>query len=71
MDRCTIETISAPYTLRYRMESVRALAGEPKPEHGALADPNYEGTAAADTALGPRFNRIGKDANRRPIRVSS
>ena len=36
-----------------------------------LADPNYEGTAAADTALGPRFNRVGEKANRRPIPVNS
>jgi len=42
-----------------------------KPEDRVLADPNYEGTAAADTALGPRFNRVGEKANRRPIPVSS
>ena len=71
MDGCTGDQISAPYALRSRSESVRALAGERKPEDRALADPNYEGTAAADTALGPRFNRVGEKANRRPIPVSS
>ncbi len=37
----------------------------------ALADPNYEGTATADAALGTRFNRAGEEANRRPIPVNS
>jgi hypothetical protein len=36
-----------------------------------LADLNYEGTAAADTALGPRFNRAGEEAKQRPTSVSS
>ena len=47
------------------------LGRQRKLEDRALADPNYEGTAAADTALGPRFNRVGEKANRRPIPVSS
>jgi len=47
------------------------LGRQRKPEDRALADPNYEGTAAAHTALGPRFNRVGEEANRRPIPVSS
>jgi hypothetical protein len=38
---------------------------------GKPPDPNYEGTAAADTALGSRFNRVGEEATRRPIPVSS
>ena len=37
----------------------------------ALADPNHEGTAAADAALGTRFNRAGAEANRKPIPVNS
>jgi hypothetical protein len=70
-DGCTTESIRVPYALRLRSESVQAWAGERKPEDRALADPNYEATPAADTALGPRFNRAGEEANRRPIPVSS
>jgi hypothetical protein len=47
------------------------LGRQRKPEDRALADPNYEGKAAADTALGPGFNRVGEKANRRPIPVGS
>jgi len=47
------------------------LGRQRKPEDRALADPNYEGTAAADTALGPGFNCVEEKANRRPIPVSS
>jgi hypothetical protein len=43
------------------------LGRQRKPEDRALADPNYEGTAAADAALGTRFNRAGEEASRRPI----
>jgi len=50
-DGCHDHAISAPYALRHQSESVRAWAGERKPENWALADPNYEATAAADTAL--------------------
>ena len=53
------------------MEPVRACVGERKQKDRALGDPNYEGTAPADTALGPRFNRVGEKANRRPNPVSS
>jgi hypothetical protein len=47
------------------------LGRQRKPEDRPLADPNYEGTAAADTALGPRFNRADEEAKQRPISVSS
>jgi len=47
------------------------LGRQRKPKDRALAAPNYEGTAAADTALSPRFNRAGEQANRRPIPVNS
>ena len=34
---------------------------------GRSPTPRDEGTAAADTALDPRFNRAGEEANRRPL----
>lgn len=48
-----------------------SLGLQRKLEDRALADPNYEGTAAADVALGTRFNRAGEEANRKPIPVNS
>ena len=39
------------------------LGWQRKPEDRALTDPIYEETAAADTALGPRFNRAGEKAD--------